>query len=203
VVDHQIVWDYGNQLTQSFGITRGMSLARIAHSLSISITTVSRALAGSMTGRRRRAGVLAEAARVDYRPSQTAWRRRGRSDAIGVVLPAAPGRFDAPFFLRMLAAIGPHLDRAGLDLAVATYTDPPPTTLEQPIERTAAPMVELLLHLMAGADPAGMHEIWPARLIARASDGPVNEALRAAANVGLPNNQSLGGRYDGTESPVP
>ena len=68
-----------------------------------------------------RARVLAEAERLSYRPNQAARRlRRGRSEAVGVVLPGAPGQFDDPFFLRMLGAIGPLLDRARLDLLVTT-----------------------------------------------------------------------------------
>jgi DNA-binding LacI/PurR family transcriptional regulator len=59
------------------------------------------------------------------------------------------------------------------DLPLASYTDPPLTTIAQPIERAAARMVEMLLRLMDGAGPDGMQEIWPAELIERASDGPV------------------------------
>ena len=43
--------------------------------------------------------------------------RSGRSGAIGVVVPAEPGRFD-PFFLGMLAAVGPLLAKAGLSLVM-------------------------------------------------------------------------------------
>jgi LacI family transcriptional regulator len=333
-----------------------VSLARIASSLGISITTASRALGGfSDVAPATRARVLAEAERINYRPNQAARRlRRGRSEAVGMVLPAAPGQFDDPFFLRMFSSLGPRLDQAGLDLLVttarpgademrayrhlvegrrvdgivlartrrhddriaylldqgfpfvahgrseesrpfasvdidgaaacraaterligfghrriglinapaiymyahfreagwraalhgaglepgpvraaeateengflsvrdmlrgpdapsavlcatdrlavgalhaladaglragrnvsiigyddlpvATYTDPPLTTIAQPIERAAARMVEMLLRLMDGAGPEGMQEIWPAQLIERASDGPV------------------------------
>ena len=333
-----------------------MSLADIARSLGLSVTTVSRALGGfDDVARATRARVLAEARRIDYQPNHMARRlRRGRSEAIGVVLPAAPGQFDDPFFLRFLAAIGPRLQaaeldllisaarpgademrayrhlvegrrvdgillartrrhderisyllqnglpfvahgrsqearpfayvdvdgeaalraaterligfghrniglinaaplymfshfrregwraaltRAGLpirqlreaepteengflcmrellrepdpptavlcatdrlavgalhaladaglragrevsvigydDLPLATYTDPPLTTIAQPIDSAAVRMVDMLLLLMAGADPAGLHEVLPARLIERASDGPL------------------------------
>ena len=43
--------------------------------------------------------------------------------------------------------------------------------MEQPIERAAACMVDMLLQLL-GARPVGMQELWPTRLIPRASDGP-------------------------------
>ncbi len=99
-----------------------MSLARISRSLGISITTVSRALGGfSEVAPATRARVQAEAERINYRPNQAARRlRRGRSEAVGMVLPVAPGQFDDPFFLRMLAAFGPRLEQAGLDLLVTT-----------------------------------------------------------------------------------
>jgi DNA-binding LacI/PurR family transcriptional regulator len=73
-----------------------MSLARIARVLGLSITTVSRALAGhGEVAPATRARVQAEAERVGYRPIQAARRRRrGHSEAIGIVLPTAPGEID-------------------------------------------------------------------------------------------------------------
>ncbi|MGH7104195.1 MAG: LacI family DNA-binding transcriptional regulator [Acetobacteraceae bacterium] len=96
-----------------------MSLSRIADALGLSVTTVSRALAGyGEVAGRTRARVLAEAQRIGYVPNQTARRlRSGRSGAVGVVVPAEPGSFD-PFFLGMLAAIGPLLAKAGLGLVM-------------------------------------------------------------------------------------
>ena len=58
------------------------------------------------------------------------------------------------------------------DLPIASYTDPPLTTLEQPIEPMARRMVEMLLAQLDGASAEGLAEVWPARLIARHSDGP-------------------------------
>lgn len=99
-----------------------MSLAKIAAVLGLSVTTVSRALAGyDDVSAATRARVAAEAERIDYRPNAVARRlRRGRAEAVGVVLPTAAGQFDDPFFLRMLSAIGPALEAAGLDLLVTT-----------------------------------------------------------------------------------
>ena len=99
-----------------------VSLRAIAKRLDLSVTTVSRALGGfPEVGAATRARVRAEAARIDYRPNQLARRlRHGRSDAVGLVLPAEVGQFDDPFFLRLLAAIGPALQCAGLDLLVMT-----------------------------------------------------------------------------------
>jgi LacI family transcriptional regulator len=99
-----------------------VSLSRIARNLGVSVTTASRALGGFPdVAAETRAKVEAEAARIGYRPNQTARRlRSGRSEAVGVVLPAGPGQFDDPFFLCLLAAMGPKLQEAGLDLLVAT-----------------------------------------------------------------------------------
>ncbi len=99
-----------------------MSLRAIATRLDLSVTTVSRALGGfPEVAAATRARVLTEAARIDYRPNPIARRlRHGRSEAIGLVLPAEAGQFDDPFFLRLLAAVGPPLQRAGLDLLVMT-----------------------------------------------------------------------------------
>ena len=97
-----------------------MSLRAIAGQLGLSVTTVSRALGGfPEVSAATRARVLAEAARIGYRPNQIARRlRHGRSEAIGLVLPAEPGQFDDPFILQLLAAVGPPLQHAGLDLLV-------------------------------------------------------------------------------------
>jgi LacI family transcriptional regulator len=97
-----------------------MSLAKIAQSLGLSVTTVSRALGGfdevALATRER---VRAEAERIGYRANKTARRlQSGRSEAIGLVLPANPGQFDDPFFLRLMAGIGPRLAEADLDLIV-------------------------------------------------------------------------------------
>ena len=99
-----------------------MSLRTIAKHLGLSVTTVSRALGGfPEVAAATRVRVIAEAERIDYRPNQLARRlRHGRSEAIGLVLPADAGQFDDPFFLRLLAAVGPPLQQAGLDLLVMT-----------------------------------------------------------------------------------
>jgi len=97
-----------------------VSLRSIARQLGLSVTTVSRALGGfPEVAAETRARVLEEARRIDYRPNQLARRlRHGRSEAVGMVLPADPGQFGDPFFLQLLAAVGPPLHRAGLDLLV-------------------------------------------------------------------------------------
>ncbi len=96
-----------------------MSLRRIATSLGVSVTTVSRALAGYPdVASATRTRIAAEARRIDYRPNQVARRlRSGRSGTIGLVVPAEPGSFDL-FFLALIGAIGPLLARQGLDLVM-------------------------------------------------------------------------------------
>ena len=97
-----------------------MSLAQIAHTLGLSITTVSRALGGfEEVALATRQKVRAEAERIGYRANKAARRlQSGRSEAIGLVLPTGPGQFDDPFFLRLMAAIGPALAAADLDMLV-------------------------------------------------------------------------------------
>lgn len=116
------IWNTNFVEIKTFWIVPPVSLAQIAHALGISVTTVSRALAGyADVSAATRARVAAEAQRIDYRPNEAARRlRRGRAEAIGVVLPTASGQFDDPFFLRMLSAIGPALEAAKLDLLVTT-----------------------------------------------------------------------------------
>ena len=110
-----------------------MSLRRLADTLGLSVTTVSRALAGySDVATATRERVRREADRIFYRPNQVARRlRSGRSGTIGIVVPAEPGTFDQ-FFLALLAAVGPLLSRAGLDLVLMGA---PPGEAELPAYR--------------------------------------------------------------------
>ncbi len=59
------------------------------------------------------------------------------------------------------------------NLPIASYTDPPLTTIDQPLAAMAARLVEMLTALISGANPAQFAEVWAPRLVARASDGPV------------------------------
>ncbi|MDE2334897.1 MAG: substrate-binding domain-containing protein [Rhodospirillales bacterium] len=122
-----------------------MTLARIAARLGLSVTTVSRALAGygdvAADTRRR---VADEARRIGYQPNPIARRlQSGRTDAVGIVLPTAPGQFDDPFFLRLLAVVGPLLRDAGLDMLVTTA-------------RPGAEEMEAYRHLVEGRRVDGM-----------------------------------------------
>ena len=81
-----------------FGTSCPVSLSRIAVALGLSVTTVSRALGGfSDVSAATRARVEAEAARIGYRPNRAArMLRSGRSGAVAMVLPAAPGTVRRP-----------------------------------------------------------------------------------------------------------
>ncbi len=96
------------------------SLKSLATQLGLSITTVSRALAGySDVAASTRARVEAAANAAGYRPHPIARRlKHGRSEAVGVVLPAEPGHFTDPFFTELLVGLGEALARADLDLLV-------------------------------------------------------------------------------------
>ena len=69
--------------------------------LNLSITTVSRALGGhSDVSAITRLRVEAEALRIGYRPHEGARRlRKGRADAVGLILLTGIGRFDDPNLL--------------------------------------------------------------------------------------------------------
>jgi LacI family transcriptional regulator len=103
------------------------TLKELARSLDLSITTVSRALAGySDVAARTRERVRAAAAAHDYRPHALARRlQKGRSEAVALVLPAEPGHFDEPLFMEMIVAIGARLARADLDLIVMAAREGP------------------------------------------------------------------------------
>ncbi len=95
-----------------------MTLRALATRLGLSITTVSRALDGYedvAPGTRMRVREVADA--MGYRPNPVARRlRKGKSDAIALVMPTEPGRFFEPAFGELLAVIGEKLAEARLDL---------------------------------------------------------------------------------------
>jgi LacI family transcriptional regulator len=96
------------------------TIRELAHSLGLSITTVSRALddytdVSALT----RARVRAAAEASGYRPNAAARRlRRGQTEVVTMVLPTAHGRFDEPLYIELLAAMGPHFVKAGYDLTL-------------------------------------------------------------------------------------
>lgn len=104
-----------------------MKLRDLARHLNLSITTVSRALAGFddvSEGTRRR--VLEAAEQLGYEPNSLAQRlRTGRSEAIGLVIPRPPGHLSDPFFLELASGLGDRLREHGLDLLLTACAPGP------------------------------------------------------------------------------
>jgi len=113
-------------------------LRDFAASLGLSPTTVSRALDGYpdvAPGTRERVRQAALAS--GYRPDPAARRlRRGRPEAVGVILPADRGRIGPPVFLDMLARTAERLAQEGIDLLLV------PSATEQAETEAFRRMVE-------------------------------------------------------------
>lgn len=107
------------------------TLKDLAASLDLSITTVSRALAGYKdVAEATRQRVLQAAQDMGYVPDVTARRlQKGRTDTIGFVIPTFGPRFSDPFFSELLAGIGNESARHNFDLLVSTRA--PDTPEEQ------------------------------------------------------------------------
>jgi LacI family transcriptional regulator len=115
-----------------------VTLKDLAAKLGLSITTVSRALAGYddvAEATRRRVQEAAE--EMGYVPDVTARRlQKGRTDTIGFVIPTFGPRFSDPYFSELLAGIGNEAARHDFDLLVSTQ--PPNTPQEQAVYRRMA-----------------------------------------------------------------
>jgi LacI family transcriptional regulator len=107
---------------------RGPTLKNLAEHLGLSITTVSRALAGyDDVAEATRQRVLQAAERMGYVPDATAQRlQKGRTDTIGFVIPTFGPRFSDPFFSELLAGIGNEAARQHFDLLVSTQAPDTP-----------------------------------------------------------------------------
>ncbi len=99
-----------------------VTLKDLAANLGLSITTVSRALAGySDVAAATRRRVREAAEEMGYVPDATARRlRTGRTDTIGFVIPTSGPRFSDPYFSELLAGIGNEAARHNFDLLVST-----------------------------------------------------------------------------------
>jgi LacI family transcriptional regulator len=108
-----------------------VTLKDLAARLGLSITTVSRALAGySDVAETTRQRVRQAAEEMGYVPDVTARRlQKGQTDTIGFVIPTHGPRFSDPFFSELLAGIGNEAARHSFDLLVST--SPPDTAEEQ------------------------------------------------------------------------
>lgn len=108
-----------------------VTLKDLAARLNLSITTVSRALAGyDDVAEATRQRVLQAAEEMGYVPDVTARRlKKGRTDTIGFVIPTSGPRFSDPFFSELLAGIGNKAAQHNYDLLVSTQS--PDTPEEQ------------------------------------------------------------------------
>jgi len=101
-----------------------MSLDQLAKDLGLSKSTVSRALNGySDVAVNTRARIQARANEINYAPNAIAARlKRGRSQAIGVVLPPPKCNdyYVEPFYSKLLSALAPELEAGGFQLLVST-----------------------------------------------------------------------------------
>ncbi|MBN1315401.1 MAG: LacI family DNA-binding transcriptional regulator, partial [Anaerolineales bacterium] len=99
-----------------------VTLKDIAEALDLSITTVSRALAGYSdvaAGTRERVCQMAE--HMGYYPNITARQlQKQRTDTLAFVIPTHGPRFSDPFFSELLAGIGNEAGRHYYDLLVST-----------------------------------------------------------------------------------
>ncbi|MCL7453006.1 MAG: LacI family transcriptional regulator [Anaerolineae bacterium] len=105
-----------------------VTLKDLAEALGLSITTVSRALAGyNDVAASTRQRVMDAAAQMGYVPDVTARRlQKGRTDTIGFVIPTSGPRFSDPYFSELLAGIGNEAARHNYDLLVSTRTPDTP-----------------------------------------------------------------------------
>lgn len=98
------------------------TLKKIATRLNLSVTTISRGLAGySDVAPSTRERVRATAAKMGYVPNITARQlQKQRTDTIGFIVPTFGPRFADPFFSEFLAGVGNAASQHGFDLLVST-----------------------------------------------------------------------------------
>jgi LacI family transcriptional regulator len=99
-----------------------LSIRELARKLDISITTVSRALAGySDVSKATQDRVKAAAKAAGYRPNASARSLKlGRADAMGLVLPVSKGWHGDPFLSELVAGLSAALAEKDLDLVVTS-----------------------------------------------------------------------------------
>jgi LacI family transcriptional regulator len=100
------------------------TLKDIARRLNISVTTVSRALAGySDVAEKTRQRVQQAAREMGYYPNITARQlQKRRTDTLAFIIPTHGPRFSDPFFSELLAGIGNEAGRHGYALLVSTQS---------------------------------------------------------------------------------
>ncbi len=102
-------------------------LKDIAAELGLSITTVSRALAGYPdVAEQTRQRVQEMSQTIGYVPDVTARRlQKQRTNVLGFIIPTFGPRFSDPFFSELLAGIGNEAGRQGYDLLISTVAPGP------------------------------------------------------------------------------
>jgi len=100
-----------------------VTLKDIANDVGVSVTTVSRALAGySDVSPATRERIKESAATLGYFPNITAQRlRKQRTDTLGFIMPTFGPRFSDPFFSEFIAGIGTEAAEHDYDLLVSTH----------------------------------------------------------------------------------
>ncbi|MCB9422629.1 MAG: LacI family DNA-binding transcriptional regulator [Ardenticatenaceae bacterium] len=99
------------------------TLKDIARKVGVSVTTVSRGLAGySDVAAETRDRIMAVAAELGYSPNVTAQRlQKQRTDMLGFIMPTFGPRFSDPFFSEFIAGIGNEAAAHNYDLLVSTH----------------------------------------------------------------------------------
>ncbi len=99
------------------------TLKDIAREVGVSVTTVSRALAGySDVAEATRLRIQTAAARLGYHPNLQARRlQKQRTDTLGFIIPTFGPRFSDPFFSEFIAGIGNEASLHDYDLLVSTH----------------------------------------------------------------------------------
>ncbi|HSM55374.1 MAG TPA: LacI family DNA-binding transcriptional regulator [Candidatus Sulfomarinibacteraceae bacterium] len=108
-----------------------VTLKDIARDVGVSITTVSRALAGyDDVADETRSRVEEAASRLGYSPNLTARRlQKQRTDTLGFIIPTYGARFSDPFFSEFIAGLGNTAADHHYDLLVSTH--PPESERER------------------------------------------------------------------------
>ena len=100
-----------------------VTLKDIADEVGVSITTVSRGLAGySDVAEETRQRIQKVASELGYYPNLTARRlQKQRTDTLGFIMPTFGPRFSDPFFSEFIAGIGTEAAEQNYDLLVSTH----------------------------------------------------------------------------------
>ncbi|MCA9872912.1 MAG: LacI family DNA-binding transcriptional regulator [Ardenticatenaceae bacterium] len=100
-----------------------VTLKDIAREVGVSVTTVSRGLAGyDDVAAETRERIQEVADQLGYHPNLTARRlQKQRTDTLGFIMPTFGPRFSDPFFSEFLAGIGNEAAGYGYDLLVSTH----------------------------------------------------------------------------------